>query len=260
MKYVIEKSNKRFWGQIGISLLLLALYGAGMPFGLLNISIGNEDMTFVLNMAFISVVTIIVFPTIFKGWEFGLHKRGIWKGITKYGVGMLIGSVIIVADTYYGAMPFDKTPGAWSIVSQCIINFFFVGLVEEVLLRGCIFKALLLKFGNNKKGVWLSILISSAIFSLMHIVGAPDDRRIFLMKLLWTFFGGVAFSILYYTTNNLWCVVILHWMLDIAEFPTMFSGKDTYSVIANSALLSSIVTLIFTICFCRREMARLLNK
>lgn len=243
MKYVIEKSNKRFWGQIGISLLLLALYGAGMPFGLLNISIGNEDMTFVLNMAFISVVTIIVFPTIFKGWEFGLHKRGIWKGIT-----------------YYGAMPFDKTPGAWSIVSKCIINFFFVGLVEEVLLRGCIFKALLLKFGNNKKGVWLSILISSAIFSLMHIVGAPDDRRIFLMKLLWTFFGGVAFSILYYTTNNLWCVVILHWMLDIAEFPTMFSGKDTYSVIANSALLSSIVTLIFTICFCRREMARFLNK
>lgn len=260
MKKVTEKSSRLFWGQIGLSLLFMALYGAGMPFGLFHISIGNEDMTFVANMAFISAVTVIGFPAVFKGWDFGLHKKGIVSGIVKYGTGMLIDGMIIVAGICYTAMPFDKTPGVWSVIVECILFFFSVGFIEELLLRGCIFKAILLKLGDNKKGVILSVLVSSAIFSLMHIVGAPDDRRIFIMKLIWTFCGGITFAILYYVTNNLWCGIILHGLVDIADMPVMFSSKDAYSLTADSALLSSIVMLVVTFCFCRKEIAHLFKQ
>lgn len=260
MKYVTEKSNKSFWGQIGLGLLFMALYGAGMPFGLFSICILNEDITFILNMAFISAVTVIVFPAVFKGWDFGLHRKGIVSGIVKYGAGMLVGVIIIVAGICYTAMPFDKTPGIRSVVLECIVFFLLVGLIEELLLRGCIFKALLLKLGDNKKGVILSVLISSVIFSLMHIVGAPDDRRIFIMKLIWTFCGGIAFAILYYVTNNLWCGIILHGFVDIADMPVMFSSKDTDSLTADSALLSNVIMMLVTLWLCRKKIAHLIKK
>lgn len=69
MQDVAKESNKLFWGQIGLSLLFMALYGAGMPFGLFSICILNEDITFILNMAFISAATVLVFPIVFKGWN-----------------------------------------------------------------------------------------------------------------------------------------------------------------------------------------------
>lgn len=202
MKYVTEKSNKSFWGQIGLGLLFMALYGAGMTFGLFHISIGNQDMTFIVNMAFISAVTVIVFPAVFKGWDFGLHRKGIVSGIVKYGAGMLVGVIIIVAGICYTAMPFDKTPGIRSVVLECIVFFLLVGLIEELLLRGCIFKALLLKLGDNKKGVILSVLISSV----------------------------------------------------------MFSSKDTDSLTADSALLSSVIMMLVTLWLCRKKIAHLIKK
>lgn len=94
----------------------------------------------------------------------------------------------------------------------------------------------------------------------MHIFGAPDDKRVLIMKLLWTFCGGITFAVIYYVTNNLWCSVILHGLVDIADMPILFSSREVYSLTADSALLLSVMMMLVTLWLCRKEIAHLFKK
>ena len=181
------------------------------------------------------------------------HKKGIFTGIWKYGKGMAVAFVVMVVGTLLDAYPLNKSVDIWHIMTQCIIFFMLVGLVEEVLLRGCVFNALLKRFGNNKRGVLIAIAGSSILFSLMHLVGAPSDLCLLVQKLVWTFCGGVAFATMYYLSKNILCEIIMHGILDITALPAFISSKNVEEIGSTGTLIGSIIMLIFAVCYLEKS-------
>lgn len=249
----VKIGNGYLCAQILVAALLAGLYGSSLPFALWDIKVGEESISFSLNMLFVVGITLFIFPCLFKGWDFAMHKEGIVRGITKYGMGMILGALIIGIGTFIDAYPFDKSVSIWHLVSQCLIVYMLVGLIEEVLLRGCVFNALIIRFGDNKKGVLIAIIGSSILFSLMHLVGAPSDMSLLLEKLLWTFCGGMSFAIMYYLSKNLWCGIIMHGLIDMMALPSFLSTQDLDTTGSFSTLLASVVMLAFSGVFLIRD-------
>ncbi|KEI14343.1 CAAX protease [Clostridium novyi B str. ATCC 27606] len=118
-----------------------------------------------------------------------------------------------------------------------ILLFTLVGINEEVLCRGYILNVL-----DVKKKPIRSSIISSAIFSLLHILN-PNVKIIGMINI---FFIGLLFSYMYIKTKNLWMSIGYHitWNYfqgNVFGFPV--SGQNKFSSIYNIEYIKeSIVT------------------
>ena len=102
--------------------------------------------------------------------------------------------------------------------------FIAVSVVEETYVRGYVLKNLLKSFNPI-----ISLIISSAIFSLLHFLN-PNVNFIALTEL---FIAGILLGISYVYTKNLWFPIALHlsWNFFQVMFGFNVSGMDTYSLI-----------------------------
>ena len=102
--------------------------------------------------------------------------------------------------------------------------FIAVSVAEETYVRGYVLKNLLQSFNPI-----ISLIISSAIFSLLHFFN-PNVNYIALTEL---FIAGILLGISYVYTKNLWFTIALHlsWNFFQVMFGFNVSGMDTYSLI-----------------------------
>jgi membrane protease YdiL (CAAX protease family) len=87
-----------------------------------------------------------------------------------------------------------------------------VGLFEEVCFRGVILLGFLEKRRGTKKGQFVAIVLSSAVFGAVHLVniffGASPGAVV--MQIGYSFLIGAMCSAVLMKTANLWLCVILH--------------------------------------------------
>tara|TARA_Y100000766_G_scaffold236616_1_gene212425 strand:+ start:25 stop:903 length:879 start_codon:yes stop_codon:yes gene_type:complete len=102
--------------------------------------------------------------------------------------------------------------------------FIAVSIAEETYVRGYVLKNLLKSFNPV-----VSLIISSAIFSLLHFFN-PNVNYIALTEL---FIAGILLGVSYVYTKNLWFPIALHlsWNFFQVMFGFNVSGMDTYSLI-----------------------------
>ena len=102
--------------------------------------------------------------------------------------------------------------------------FIAVSIAEETYVRDYVLKNLLQSFNPI-----ISLIISSAIFSLLHFFN-PNVNYIALTEL---FIAGILLGISYVYTKNLWFPIALHlsWNFFQVMFGFNVSGMDTYSLI-----------------------------
>lgn len=105
-----------------------------------------------------------------------------------------------------------------------VIMFCIIALSEEILIRGYILKNLLLSCSN-----FLSLVISSLIFTLMHLF----NPHLNLTSLISLFLVGLMLGLLYIYTKNLWPSIFLHfsWNFFQTNFGFNVSGENSYSLI-----------------------------
>jgi membrane protease YdiL (CAAX protease family) len=88
-------------------------------------------------------------------------------------------------------------------VGDFIINLFIMALLpaigEELFFRGALQKTLL-RWNNQP---WLSILLSSVVFALLHGT---------FFKILPIFVLGLMLGTVYYVTRNIWYCIIIHFL------------------------------------------------
>ncbi|MBR6133822.1 MAG: CPBP family intramembrane metalloprotease [Bacilli bacterium] len=103
-------------------------------------------------------------------------------------------------------------------VIASIFLFTFVGIFEEFLCRGWLQNEFIERFGNTRKGVFFSILISGILFGAIHIInyfgGQPLGTT--LVQMTSAMIIGFYFGIVYFRTKNIWVTVILHGFWDLA--------------------------------------------
>ncbi len=105
-------------------------------------------------------------------------------------------------------MPLDS-------VGMLILAIFAVALIpaicEEFLYRGLVLN------GLRKYGVWVSVLTSALLFSLMHMN---------LQQLPYTFILGVIFGLIVYYTRNIWLSIIMHFLNNATAILIMYFIKN----------------------------------
>ena len=114
------------------------------------------------------------------------------------------------------------------------INMLFVGINEEVWMRGLVLNGLIKKYEKNS--IWKPIIISSLIFGLVHLPNILFVEPLtLLIQIINAMCGGILFATIFIKSKNIFSVIFIHALTDwISLFiASCFSG-------ANSALSMSI--------------------
>lgn len=153
---------------------------------------------------------------------------------------------------------------AWSLVSgEIILNmtdtrllvlffllFLSVGFVEEVLLRGVVLNVFLKKWGNTKKGMYLSVIISSAIFGILHLLNFFTGRYDLLsaiLQLVYGIFFGVFFSACFIRNQSIWPVMIGHIVFDICGNFNEIAVNSEFGKVVHITPENALSTLVVTL-------------
>lgn len=95
--------------------------------------------------------------------------------------------------------------------------FFFAlsaGIVEELYFRGWLRRL----FSQGYLGAGLFVLISSALFALIHWGNGTVDYGFNFKHLAVTFCWGLGSALAYLKINNLWFLIVAHALLDVSVF------------------------------------------
>jgi membrane protease YdiL (CAAX protease family) len=157
------------------------------------------------------------------GFQLKGYGNHIFQGIVVGAVMMLLGFVIllILNEISVTSVEFD----IYKLLAG-IVLFSFVALGEELLMRGYILNNLLQSM--NK---YIALVLSSLIFSTLHMLNPNLDLMSFISILL----SGLLLGIAYIYTKNLWFPIALHFSWNFFQgtvFGFNVSGVSTYSVIS----------------------------
>lgn len=132
-------------------------------------------------------------------------------------------------------------------------------ILEEFTFREIIFKKLMQLF-NSSNAVFLSVLLSSLLFSIVHLSRAVIENNTLVNVLKFmsgSFLFGVLASIIYYRTRNFMLIVVLHMFSNLGgEFvqPLHFLNLHFVSFSRILIVILTVLILIFNIAQQRKKI------
>ena len=117
-----------------------------------------------------------------------------------------------------------------------------IGLFEELAFRGVILLMLAEKRHTTRKGLFWSLLLTSAIFGGVHLANVLLGAGIggVILQIGYSFLIGAMCSVVLLKTRNVWLCVLLHAVYDFSGtlVPTLGAGTwwDTPTVILTVVL------------------------
>lgn len=127
---------------------------------------------------------------------------------------LLIGLLPLMAGTL--TIDFSKM----NMIVIFILMNFFIGMSEELLVRGVILSVLLTKWGKNKKGIYVSVIVSSIIFGAAHLgnhIGSADFLLATLSQVAYATLIGVFFAACVLRSRSIWPAIIIHAAIDFVS-------------------------------------------
>ena len=152
-------------------------------------------------------------------WRFGWLDA---SGVTRPGTlgAWLVTLLLIAYETIvyqfplFGDLAFKISDPSVSI--SVGLNALVTGLIEELPFRGIILYSFLRLWGDTRKGIIRSVLISAVLFSGSHLIhialGSPFGPV--AMKMIMTFLSSIYFAALVLRWRTIWTVVLFHGVLN----------------------------------------------
>ena len=148
------------------------------------------------------------------------HLSSIPKGLYMGLVCIIRGLVFFVVNLC-GNIGYAHLPKP-SYFLACVMMAFTTGFFEEVLCRGFGYNNLKRRYGDSWKGTKKSIIISSLIFGIAHLVNLSGYNLQAILdttaQIITAIIIGVYFSLIYIQSKSMWAVVISHAVADGAIF------------------------------------------
>lgn len=118
-----------------------------------------------------------------------------------------------------------------------VISMFFVGVIEEIIFRGFLFKAL------SRKNIMTAIIISSVTFGVGHIVNLLNgaDFMMTLFQLCYAIAIGFIFTIVFYRTGSLIPCIISHSIINVTSVFSADGTKEMNEIIAIGIVILSVI-------------------
>ncbi|WP_246433289.1 CPBP family intramembrane glutamic endopeptidase [Vagococcus carniphilus] len=226
---------------LGPIVSLFLVYGTTT---FLNIEMGLSEL--IITTPYNMIISMLGYPIILyfliiinnKMYEkdltkFGFSTKNIGSKIAK---GIVIGTILAMSlylsSTLLSTVTISVNSNSNTlIILLFIIGFFFQGMAEEVLMRSIIMKEI-----QNKTNLIIAIVSNSLIFSLFHL-SAPGVTALPVINL---FLFGIMFSLIYYTTNNMWLTGFAHGAWNIVL--GVFIGTEISGQVIENSLFRTIST------------------
>lgn len=132
---------------------------------------------------------------------------------------------ILILASWIELLPALKimTKAQWSLFALLTFTHALVGFSEELVYRGFVLRSFLTKYP-----VWLSMLLSAVLFSLLHSVNvlAGLSAEGMIVQLVVTFILGLFYAPLAIKLNNLLPLMLLHWQWNVVVFTSELVATD----------------------------------
>ena len=172
------------------------------------------------------------------------------------GTYMVIISILSIVTGLISAEGF-RSPGTILFSS---VYFILVAATEELVYRGVTADIFLKTFlfnsnpygsgsydQNGRKAIWTSIICSGLVFGLVHLSNVSHSSVSgVLVQMLGAFLMGMVLTAVYYRTANIYAVIILHAVNDIAAAlpATIVQSQQTISDVISGYGIMDIMMLL----------------
>ena len=112
-----------------------------------------------------------------------------------------------------GEAVIDRPDLIWLFVIKCLS----IGLMEEMFFRGLMHTVIAERLEKHPQRIFLSVLISSAVFGLWHLVNLFSGSNVggVMLQVGYSFLIGAMLAVVLIKTENLWLCVLLHALFDV---------------------------------------------
>jgi membrane protease YdiL (CAAX protease family) len=119
---------------------------------------------------------------------------------------------IVTVNFYVSSGTFDLELSDIQRAALLSVRMMSTGLFEEVVFRGTVLTAMLLAWGTTRKGVVMSLVVSSLLFGGLHLLnattGAPATKVV--ANSIYTCLTGLLFGGIAIRCHSFWPAVLLH--------------------------------------------------
>lgn len=243
-----EKKKKNIFVYfIGMFFLFLALFLTEQTIGsiasssILNGKFGSEAL-----FEMFWALTVLIVLLLWKNSYVFTQKQDSFFKALKYGIPFICMSLVFLL---FGIGHIIDAPT--NAVLNLAIYCASVGIVEEFFCRGWLLNEFFEKFSDNKKHIFISIILSSLVFGLIHFVNilAGQDFITTFTQVCNATCIGIIYSLIYYKTKNIWAVVFLHGFWDFALMSLSVDTvvDTTYGAVTTPVIIYNLVTLAFVL-------------
>lgn len=144
--------------------------------------------------------------------------NGLTKGIFRYGAIVFLVVLANLIGTY--TVPEISVAAAAPKIASILVSMLGVGLAEEIIFRGVLFNAYKEYFGDTKSGIFKTLFVSSVLFGSIHLINLISYPNLVVSttaQVIYATFYGFLMGIVYYRSNNIWAVIILHCLVDFSN-------------------------------------------
>lgn len=201
----------------GFAIILMYILISAILLPINNLISGNQILDLYAS-AFSNLVVILVFILLIwklKWLEFsGLTSFGNKKGwlIT---LGMLVYLIPLEIYAFTGGLGI-QLPNA-ELSTAIVIRFFTGSVVEEIMFRSLVLVAMIIAWGASKKGVYQSIVLSSVLFGLMHMLNITSNPlKITLFQSFVVMLPAILYATMVVISKSIWPSIVIHCLTNVS--------------------------------------------
>lgn len=195
-------------------------------------SFGDESAAMLAGLAVIAAGLLAFVKTAHLEAEYGLVK---WRGRARDYLFFLPVLVLMTGNLWGGVgMAYEGTAQLFAVLSMLL-----VGLIEELIFRGLLFRALL-----RRDVPPVAITISAVTFGIGHIVNllAGQGGLESLIQIIFAVAWGFLFTLLFYYSGSLLVCIFVHGMVDVFSKFAAAESRAAYAYV--------VVTIAVSIVYC----------
>lgn len=202
------------------------------------------------------LIVILILMYLLGQIQVFVRKRKRLPGALVPGLYMLIMSFLTIVIGFAGAEGFRSR----STIVYSSTYFILVAVTEELVYRGVTSDILLNTFlfrcnpygseacsQEGRKAIWIATLCSGFIFGLAHLSNMAHAGTVgVLVQMLGAFLMGMVLVAVYYRTANIYAVIVLHAINDLAAAMqvTILQSNQSISDVISGYGMTEILMLI----------------
>ena len=177
-----------------------------------------------------SLFSRVLGSAVFLSLSFYLHFR-LWNRPRLSCLAVLLPCLAVVINNFpiLSLLRAEAWVERWELFWLFLFDCLFIGIFEELAFRGTLFLAILEKRRSNTKQIFMTTLISSAVFGLVHLANLLEGAGIVptLMQVGYSFLIGGMCSIVLIKSGNILFCILLHAVFDFCGglIPTIGQGE-----------------------------------